>query len=51
MLLEESQNITEGSSTRFPDFLAMLRRLGTPVETRSSSADDIRKRRERLKGL
>ena len=54
MLLEDSRKIAEGSSNRFPDFLALLRRQGagsanTPEG--SSNADDIRKRRERIKGL
>jgi flagellar protein FliO/FliZ len=50
MLLEDSRKISEASN-RFPDFLSILRRFGTYSESRSSAADDIRKRRERLKGL
>jgi len=50
MLLEESKKIAEPQG-RFPDFISMLRRLGLPAQTGSSGADDIRKRRERLKGL
>ena len=51
MLLEDSKKTEEGSQNRFPDFLSMLRRLGAPAESRSSGVDDIKKRRERLKGL
>jgi flagellar protein FliO/FliZ len=50
MLLEDS---TEGekSQSRFPDFLGMIRRFGAQAERSAPSADDIRRRRERLKGL
>jgi flagellar protein FliO/FliZ len=51
MLLEESKKSAEPQG-RFPDFISMLRRLGLPAQqTGSSGAEDIRKRRERLKGL
>jgi len=50
MLLEDSEKSVQASS-RFPDFLSMLRRLGAPAESRAPSADEIRKRRERLKGI
>jgi len=50
LLLEDSKKSTE-TQNRFPDFLSILRRLGTPGQTRSISVDEIRKRRERLKGL
>jgi len=50
MLLEDSK---KGSETpgQFPDFLSVLRRLGVRSEARTTGADEIRKRRERLKGL
>jgi len=51
MLLEESKKSAASVSGRFPDFLGMLRRLGTPAANRNQGADEIRKRRERLKGL
>jgi len=51
MLLEDSRKGADAVTGRFPDFLAMLRRLGTPAESRTSGADEIRRRRERLKGL
>ena len=51
MLLEDSRKSGEAMVKRFPDFLSMLRRLGSPAETRTPLSDDIRKRRERLKGL
>jgi len=50
MLLEESRKEAQ-TSARFPDFLSILRRLGTPTSNTSPGADEIRKRRERLKGL
>ena len=50
MLLEESRKSAEPQG-RFPDFISMLRRLGLPAQTGSSGADDIRKHRERLRGL
>jgi len=50
MLLEDSKKSVETQS-RFQDFLSILRRLGTPGQTRFSGIDEIRKRRERLKGL
>jgi len=51
MLLEDSKKSAE-TQGRFPDFLSILRRLGTPGQTRSlNGVDEIRKRRERLKGL
>ena len=51
MLLEESKKAAEPQG-RFPDFVSMLRRLGLPAQqTGPSGAEDIRKRRERLKGL
>jgi flagellar protein FliO/FliZ len=51
MLLESSKRSAENASGRFPDFLSMIRRFGVSTETSSPSADDIRKRRERIKGL
>jgi len=50
MLLEDSKKSSE-TQGRFQDFLSILRRLGTPAQIRSSGVDEIRKRRERLKGL
>jgi len=50
MLLEDSEKSTRNQS-RFPDFLGMIRRFGANAERNAPSADDIRKRRERLKGL
>jgi len=50
MLLEDSAKI-ERAQTRLPDFLGMIRRFGAKAENKVPSVDDIRKRRERLKGL
>ena len=51
MLLEDSRKTGEIMVKRFPDFVSLLRRLGAPAESRIPLADDIRRRRERLKGL
>jgi flagellar protein FliO/FliZ len=51
MLLEESKKSAAEVTGRFPDFLGLLRRMGTPAGNRNHGADEIRKRRERLKGL
>jgi flagellar protein FliO/FliZ len=50
MLLEDSKKTAE---TTVPgrDFLALLRRLGASSDKRIPGADDIRRRRERLKEL
>ena len=50
MLLEDSTK-GERNQSRFPDFLGMIRRFGVQAERSAPSADDIRRRRERLKGL
>jgi flagellar protein FliO/FliZ len=49
MLLEESRKSAEAPGRL--DFGSLLRRFGLPSETRVPSADEIRKRRERLKGM
>jgi len=51
MLLEDSRKVAEAGNTKFPDFSSILRRLGVKTESSAPSADDIRKHRERLKGL
>jgi len=52
MLLEDSRKNADSIQGRFPDFLSMMRRLGTTASPRTpAGADEIRKRRERLKGL
>jgi len=50
MLLDDSRKI-EQAPGRLADFMSMLRRLGVRAQTNTPGADDIRKRRERLKGL
>jgi flagellar protein FliO/FliZ len=47
MLLEDSQKTTE--TGKFPDFRSLLRRFGG--DTPGPSPENIRKRRERLRGL
>jgi flagellar protein FliO/FliZ len=49
MLLEESKRSAEAPGKL--DFGSLLRRFGLPSETRLPGADEIRKRRERLKGM
>jgi flagellar protein FliO/FliZ len=51
MLLEDSRKNTDAASGRFPDFKALLRHFGAPPGSSPPGADNIRKRRERLKGL
>jgi flagellar protein FliO/FliZ len=55
LLLEDSRKIAESSSSgsgRFPDFKAMLRRLGMPVDSNTPpSPEDISKHGDRLKGM
>jgi flagellar protein FliO/FliZ len=52
MLLEDSRKSAEAPTGRFPDFKSLLQRLGMPMEPGAPPGpEDIRKRRERLKGL
>ncbi|MDR0444447.1 MAG: flagellar biosynthetic protein FliO [Treponema sp.] len=51
MLLEDSRKSAETAGGRLTDFISMLRRQGAPAESGAPGADEIRKRRERLKGL
>jgi len=51
MLLEDSKKSAQTSAGRFPDFTSMLRRFGAAAEKRIPGAEEIRKRRERLKGF
>jgi flagellar protein FliO/FliZ len=56
MLLEDSRRSAEAPPGgfprgRLPDFKAILSRLGMPVDSGAPGADNIRKRRERLKRL
>ena len=50
MQLEDSRK-SEQNTGRLPDFLAMMRRIGWRFKPQSSNVDDIRKRRERMKGM
>ena len=51
MQLEDSQKSTQAPSGRLPDFIGVLRKLGVSAQKRPPTADDLRKRRERLKGM
>ncbi|MDR0315926.1 MAG: flagellar biosynthetic protein FliO [Treponema sp.] len=51
MFLDDSRKGAENTGNRFLDFTAMLRKLGMPVKSDAPNAENIRKRRERLKGL
>ena len=50
MLQEEARKGTQ-TPGRLPDFLSVLRRFGNQTQANTPGADEIRKRRERLKGL
>jgi len=50
MLLEDSKKAAQ-TPGRLSSFIFMLRRLGTQAKSNAPGADDIRKRRERLKRL
>jgi flagellar protein FliO/FliZ len=53
MLLEDSRKSATASmdAGRFPDFRALLHKLGMQAGDKAPGAEDIRKRREKLKGL
>jgi flagellar protein FliO/FliZ len=51
MLLDDSRKSAESNAGRLGDFSRLLRRLGGGPDTRPPSPEDLRKRRERLKGL
>jgi flagellar protein FliO/FliZ len=51
LLMEDSQKTAGAAPGRFIDFKTMLRRLGMPVQPGAPGAENIRKRRDRLKGL
>jgi flagellar protein FliO/FliZ len=57
MLLEDSQKQAESHGGKFPDFRTLLRRFGggtgpgLPPDKPDFSADNVRKNRERLRGL
>jgi hypothetical protein len=51
MILDEARKNSGTGSGRLGDFKSLLRRLGLNIETKPPSADNIRKRRERLRGL
>jgi len=50
MLVEDSRK-SEAPPGRFPDFMQLLRRFGVKTQLTLPGTDNIRKRRERLKGL
>ena len=50
MMLEDSKKSVQNPG-RFPDFMSLLRKFGAPVQKNASGADEIRRRRQRLKGL
>jgi flagellar protein FliO/FliZ len=51
MILEDAQKSTDAPSGKFPDFMSLLRKLGVPADNRSMDTEELRKRRERLKGM
>jgi flagellar protein FliO/FliZ len=50
-MLQDTRNGAEAAALKLPDFKALLRRLGGLPVDRRPTADNVRKRRERLKGL
>jgi len=50
MLLDDSRK-AEQVPGRFPDFVSLLRRFGIKAQAKMPGADEIRKRRDRLRGL
>ena len=51
IFMEDSRKSAEKSPGRFLDFKSILHKLGMPVESGAPGAENIRRRRERLKGL
>jgi flagellar protein FliO/FliZ len=51
MLLDDSRKKAEGGATRLLDFSSLMRRFGGAGNKGGPSPENIRKRRERLKGL
>jgi len=54
LILEDSRRSADNGGAaggRFPDFKALLHRLGMPVDSAPPGPESIRKRGERLKGL
>ena len=51
MILEDSRKSAEFPAGRLPDFKAMFRRFGMPVDSASPGPENVRKRSERLKGV
>jgi flagellar protein FliO/FliZ len=49
LFLDDSKKSAEEG--RFPDFSALIRRLGIPADNSMPGVDSVRRRRERLKGL
>ena len=51
MLLDDSRRIADAPSGNLPNFLSVLKKFGAPVANKMPTADEIRRRRERLKEL
>jgi flagellar protein FliO/FliZ len=51
MLLDDSRRIAEAPEGNLSNFLSVLKKFGAPVSKKTPGADEIRRRRERLKGL
>jgi flagellar protein FliO/FliZ len=50
-MLQDTLNGAEAAALKLPDFKALLHRLGGLPADRRSGTDNVRRRRERLKGL
>jgi flagellar protein FliO/FliZ len=51
MLLEDSKKSAQAAPGKLPDFLSLLRRMGAKAQPQVLDADEIRRRRERLKEI
>ena len=51
MLLDDSRRSAQTPQGYLPNFISLLKKFGAPVNAKTPGADEIRKRRERLKGL
>ena len=51
MLLDDSRRVADAPQGNFISFLSILKKIGAPLNAKTPGADEIRRRRERLKGL
>jgi len=51
MLLDDSRRAADAPQGNLSNFLSVLKKIGAPLNAKTPGADEIRRRRERLKGL